>query len=771
MVAKKKDIKSLRKLPKQVRKRDGTLIDFDIDRITSAVSRAMHATGEGAEGDPRFIAHSVAKEIQQIAVEDRDWIPHVEEIQDIVEGELILMNFAKTAKAYILYRQKRAETRKYRREVPQQVRDLALESKKYFRNQLSEFVYYSTYSKWIPDYGRRETWIETVDRYVDFMRENVGEKLTVGEYAEIREHMLSMSVLGSMRLLWSAGVAARATNVAAYNCSFTAPTKWQHFGEILYILACGSGLGFSVERQFTEQLPIISRQKGKKVFTHVVPDSKEGWADSLVLGMQTWSDGGDIIFDYSQVRPAGSRLVTMGGRSSGPDPLRGLLDFTRRKMFENQGRRLTPIHVHDIICKIGEVIVMGGVRRSALISLSDLEEVEMRDAKSGQFYLTNPERSLSNNSAVYNETPSTKDFLREWLALVESNSGERGIFNRAGLKDQMPERRWAVTEDKYADKMGSNPCGEIVLRPQQFCNLSEVVCRPEDTEKTLMDKVRIATILGTYQSTLTKFPYLSKEWKKNCEEERLLGVSMTGQWDSSAVRNATVLARLRKHAIEVNKKYAKRFGISPSTCITCTKPSGNGSQLFDCASGCHPRYAKYYIRRIRIEKHNPLFAMLKDLNVPHSPEVGQTSDTATTYVLEFPMKAPNGAATRHDISAIDHLEYWKILKENFTEHNPSVTIQVERDEWVKVGNWVFENWRKIGGITFLPKSDHVYRLAPYEEITKEEYERRMAVFPEIDFSKIVLYEYDDQTKGAKELACISGTCEIDILPSQTTIGA
>jgi len=405
---------------------------------------------------------------------------------------------------------------------------------------------------------------------------------------------------------------------------------------------------------------------------------------------------------------------------------------------------------------------MGGVRRSALISLSDLDDIEMKEAKNGQFYLTHPERSMANNSVAYNGKPSAEQFLDEWFNLVKGHSGERGIFNRGGLKHQMPVRRWKIFK-KDAGRSGLNPCGEINLKSKQFCNLSEVVVRREDTEKDLMNKVRIATLLGTYQSTLTNFPYLSKEWKKNCEEERLLGVSMTGQWDCSALRNPETMRKLREVAIQTNKKYSRRFGVNESTAITCVKPSGNGSQLFDSASGCHPRYAKYYIRRVRIENHNPLFRMLKDAGVPYHPEVGQPRDSASTYVVEFPIKAPKGAMTRHDIGALDQLAYWKMLKENYTEHNPSTTIQVADDEWINVGNWVYKNWDIVGGIAFLPKSDHVYKLAPYEEISKERYEQMVEHFPEIDFSKIVLYEYDDETTGSKELACVAGTCEVDIL--------
>jgi ribonucleoside-diphosphate reductase alpha chain len=416
--------------------------------------------------------------------------------------------------------------------------------------------------------------------------------------------------------------------------------------------------------------------------------------------------------------------------------------------------------VHDVICKIGEVVVSGGVRRSALISLSDLDDQEMRQAKAGQFWLNNSQRSMANNSAVYNHRPSATQFMEEWLSLAQSGSGERGIFNRAGLKSQLQARRWKVV-DKYAGKAGTNPCGEILMRCKQFCNLSEVVSRAEDTEETLLKKIRIATILGTYQSTLTHFPYLSKDWKKNCEEERLLGVSVTGQWDCPAARNPEVLEKLKKYAVEVNKNYAKRMGINQSTCITCVKPSGTVSQLVDAASGMHPRHAPYYIRRIRISATDRLFHMLKDQKFPYHPEVGQIEGSANTYVLEFPVKAPKGAVFKNDLTALEQLEHWKVIKQNYTEHNPSVTISVGEDEWIEVSNWLYKNWEILGGLSFLPRSDFVYQLAPYEDIDEKKYNELLAKMPAIDFSQIIAYEEEDVTEGAKELACVSGVCEID----------
>lgn len=751
---------------KKIKKRDGTLVKFDPGRISAAVFKAMTASQEGSEQEALMVATAVTKDLQRVARKaDAAFVPSVEEIQNVVEKQLILHNFVNTSKAYILYRQRRSELREERGMIPKEVKELVESSRQYFQNQLSEFVYYTTYSRWLPEQNRREAWVETIDRYIGFMRENLGDKLKDKEYAEIRQYMLEMKTMGSMRLLQFAGLAARNSNVAAYNCSFIAPTTWQDFGEIVYILMCGTGVGFSVEEQSIAQLPIIARQTGERPSKFVIPDSREGWADALVYGMKLWSSGKDVLFDYSLLRPRGARLKTMGGRSSGPDPLRSLLNFTRERMLARQGRRLKTIDAHDIICKIGEVVVAGGVRRSALISLSDLDDVEMRDAKNGQFYLNHPERSMANNSVAYNEKPTMTQFLDEWVNLAKAGSGERGIFNRGGLKAQLPTRRWKVfAKDK--DKSGTNPCGEIILKSKQFCNLSEVVARHNDTEESLMDKVRIATILGTYQATLTNFPYLSPEWKKNCDEEALLGVSITGQWDCPALRSPVLFRKLKEVAVETNRRYAERFGINRSTCITTTKPSGNGSQLFNSSSGMHPRHAPYYIRRVRIESHNPIFKMLKDMGVPYQPEVGHTMESATTFVLEFPIKSPKSMVYRDDLSAIQQLEYWKMVKENYTEHNPSTTVSVGENEWLSVGNWVYENWDMVGGLSFLPRSNHVYRLAPYEEITAEHYEQLIAKFPKIDFSKLVLYERDDTTDVKKELACVSGVCEIDPVSSE-----
>jgi ribonucleoside-diphosphate reductase alpha chain len=754
----------------QVEKRDKTVVAFDISKITNAVNKAMLAVHEGSLENAKSVAQKVEQELKKSATKYDGYIPSVEEIQDMVEKELIKSFYAKTAKAYILYREARSKLRVKGVKVPPEVKALAEESKKYFRNPLGEFVYYRSYSRWIEQEQRRETWIETVNRYMLFMKENLGNKLSDKEYDELRKGILSHEAMPSMRLLQFAGPAARRTNICAYNCSFIAPESFQDLAEIMLISMCGTGVGFSVESRNVQRFPQIMHQTGEKLASYLVPDSKEGWADSLAYGMKAWSEGKDLEFDFSALRPAGARLKTMGGKSSGPDPLKRLLAFTREKMISRQGKRLRNIDIHDIICMIGDCVVSGGVRRSAMISLSELEDEEIRDAKKGAFYVSEPQRMLSNNSAIYNSKPTNSEFLDEWVSLMKSGSGERGIFNRGSLLKTLPERRIKLLKgykgyfdpqgNSIIGPIGTNPCGEIILQSKQFCNLSEVVARKEDTLKSLQRKIRLAAILGTFQSTLTNFPYLSKEWKEHCDHERLLGVSITGQWDSPVVHDPLVLKKLKAEAIKANRTYAKRFGINASSCITCVKPSGTLSQMVDCSSGMHPRHSQYYIRRIRISATDSLFKMLKDQGVPFKPEVGQSMENASTYVLEFPVKAPEGSVFRDNVSAIDQLEHWKKVKMHFTEHNPSVTISVSEEEWIKVANWVYENWDFVGGLSFLPRDNHVYQLAPYEIIDEKKYKELSERLSHIDYSKIITYEKTDELDVKKELACVAGVCEI-----------
>jgi len=746
-------------LIKSVEKRDGTVVPFDIDKIANAIYKAMIASNAGSDLEASMVANKVFADLLKISKRHKNFMPTVEGIQDSVERELMLSDYVETAKAYIIYRQEHTLKRESGVTVDPRVKKLANESKKYFRNALGEFVYYRSYAKWIPEENRRETWVETVDRYVSFMKENLGKKLSEKEYKEVRLAILKQEVMPSMRLMQFSGEATRKTNVCAYNCSYTAPETFEDIAEVMYISMCGTGAGWSVESRNVQKLPQIKMQTGKKEKAFKIPDSKEGWCEALTKGMHVWADGKDIEFDYADIRPAGARLKTMGGKASGPDPLIRLLNFTREIMLSRQGRRLTNLNVHDILCMIGDCVVAGGVRRSAMISLSDLDDDDIRDAKKGQFYLTNPQRSLANNSAVYEQRPNNVEFMEEWIALMKSGSGERGIFNRSGLKNQLPERRLKQFTDEEMPQWGTNPCGEIILQPKQFCNLSEVIARKEDTEASLLKKIKYATILGTYQSTLTYFPFLSKKWQENCEQERLLGVSVTGQWDSPVVRKENVLKKLKAESLRVNKEYAKKFKVTPSTCITCVKPSGTVSQMVDCSSGMHQRHSPYYIRRVRISATDSFFKMLKDQGVPYHPEVGQSMETATTYVLEFPIKSPEGSIYKDDITAIEQLEHWKLVKKNYTEHNPSVTISVGEDEWVAVAHWLYENWEILGGLSFLPRDNHVYQLAPYEACDEKTYKILSKKMQNIDFSKIMTYEKQDGTDVKKELACAGGTCE------------
>lgn len=749
----------------QIQKRDGRIVAFEFEKVVTAIYKAMAASNEGSHDEAMVVAHKVAGEMMRIAKTYKNFLPTVEGCQDEVEKQLMLADYVATAKNYILYRAERAEVRREQGEVPEHVRKLAEESASYFKdNPLGEFVYLRTYAKWIESEQRRETWVETVDRYISFMRENIGDKLTKKEYAELRTAILKQEIMPSMRAMQFAGDAARKCNTCVYNCTYTAPTKLEDFAEIMYLSMMGCGVGFAAESENVQQLPQIMRQSGEKLPTHVIDDSKEGWCDSLTLGLRTWYAGKDIEFDFSAIRPAGARLKTMGGKASGPEPLRSLLGFARERILTRQGRRLRNIDAHDIICKIGECVVAGGVRRTAMISLSDLDDTEIRDAKKGQFYMTDPHRSVANNSAVYMTTPSAAELMDEWVALMKSQTGERGIFNRGSVLKTAPKRRVDFFEKKYGKgnpgQVGCNPCGEIILQSKQFCNLSEVIARSGDTEAALLKKAKLASILGTYQSSLTNFKYISKEWTENCEQERLLGVSITGQWDCPAVRDPKVMRKMRDAAVKTNAAYAKRFGIAPSMAVTAVKPSGTVSQTFNCSSGMHPRHSQYYIRRVRISATDSLFKLMKDQGVPYYPEVGQMMDSANTYVLEFPVKAPDNSKFKDDLSAIDQLDYWKMVKENFTEHNPSTTISVGDDEWIAVVEWVQRNWDIVGGLSFLPRSNHVYRLAPYEAIDKKTYERMAANFPKVDFAKLVIYERTDETDQKKELACVGGTCEI-----------
>jgi ribonucleoside-diphosphate reductase alpha chain len=626
------------------------------------------------------------------------------------------------------------------------------------------FIALSRYARWLPEQNRRENWTETVNRYITFMKDHVVVNHNYASddkiFDEVRDAILNHEVMPSMRALMTAGPALDRDHIASYNCSFIAVDNPRSFDEAMYILMNGTGVGFSVEQKYIDQLPTVAESFYKTETTIIVDDSKLGWSKAFKELIALLYQGQIPNWDVSKVRPSGARLKTFGGRASGPDPLESLFNFSVETFKNAAGRRLKPIEAHDLMCKVGEIVVVGGVRRSALISLSNLDDFEMAKAKSGQWWESNPQRALANNSATYSVKPNTAQFLREWRNLYESKSGERGIYNIESVKKHVASfgRR---DETKLA---GTNPCGEIILRSNEFCNLTEVVIKESDTKESLLNKVRLATILGTWQSTLTDFKYIRKIWKDNCEEERLLGVSLTGIYGNKLTSTPgksleELLASMREHSVETNKKEAEKVGINQSASITCVKPSGTVSQLVGVSSGIHPWYSEYYIRSVRGDTKDPLTQFLKDMGVPNEPDVMKPEHTTVFY---FPQKAPKGAVLTKDLTAIDHLEMWKTYRTHWTEHNPSVTINVHENEWVRVGAWVFDNFDSIGGVSFLPASEHTYKQAPYQEISKEEYQDLFAKMPkDIRWEMISLYETEDGTTGSQELSCTAtGSCEI-----------
>ena len=610
----------------------------------------------------------------------------------------------------------------------------------------------SRYARYLPEENRRETWEETVDRMVNYLSSK--NKGLTKEFKEIREAVLNLEIMPSMRLMMSAGEACERDNIAAYNCSYLAMNNKRAFSEALYILMNGTGVGFSCERQEISKLPAIPDAISNTDDSIVVGDSKLGWAKSFKKLLSSLWEGDIPKIDYSNVRPSGARLKTFGGRASGPEPLKRLFDFVVETFKHAQGRKLTSIEVHDITCMIGEIVVVGGVRRSALISLSNLTDKRMREAKMGAWYNDFAYRGLANNSVAYTEKPDMETFMDEWVSLVKSKSGERGIFNRVAAQVQA-EKQGRVKDLNY----GTNPCSEIILRDKQFCNLTEVVVRANDTKETLTRKVQLATILGTLQSNLTNFQFLSAEWTKNTKEERLLGVSLTGIMDCKITSNPDpiFLEELKHEANKTNKKYAKMLDIEPSKSITCVKPSGTVSQLVDSASGIHTRHSPYYIRTIRMDKKDSIYQFLKDKGVQVEDEQFRPDSTA---VFSFPIKAPLGAITRDDKNAIEQLENWLVYQRHWCNHKPSVTISVKDSEWMAVGAWVWKYFDEISGISFLPHSDHSYVQAPYQECTKEEYQDLLKKTPR-DVDWLSFKEEEDNTEGSQTLACsAAGGCEI-----------
>ena len=636
------------------------------------------------------------------------------------------------------------------------------------------FIHLSRYSRWLPNENRRETWHETVKRYFDFFEEHLLEqhnyKVSKKEREDLETAVSNLEIMPSMRALMTAGEALKRDNVAGYNCSFASSGRVRAFDEILYILMCGTGVGFSVERDFLNKLPTIAEEFEASDTTIVVQDSKMGWAKAY-KELTSLLIGGQIPkWDVSKVRPAGARLKTFGGRASGPQPLDDLFTFTVEAYQRAAGRKLTSIECHDIICKIAEIVVVGGVRRSALISLSSLTDERMRDAKHGQWWVSDAQRALSNNSVAYKEKPEIGTFMEEWLSLYKSKSGERGIFNRDAAKKQTEkanEFRSSLGGDyKHREvdhEFGTNPCSEIILRDKEFCNLTEIVVRGNDTKESLARKVRLATILGTWQSTLTNFKYLSSEWERNCKEERLLGVSMTGIMDSELTNGKKgnlekLLTELKTQAIVQNKMSAKKIGINESVAITCVKPSGTVSQLVDAASGIHARHNPYYIRTVRADVKDPLCIFMKEKGFPCEPDVMKPEHT---MVFSFPMKTPKNAVFRTDMTALEQLNLWLTYQRSWCEHKPSVTISVKENEWMEVGAWVWEHFDEVSGVSFLPFSDHTYKQAPYQDCTEEEYKELLKALPkDIDWAELGDYEKEDNTAGTQTFACSGNSCEV-----------
>ena len=626
----------------------------------------------------------------------------------------------------------------------------------YLPSDYQAFIHTSRYARWIEEEGRRETWAETVDRY---MTNVVGDKVKPEVRKEIEEAILNLEVMPSMRSLMTAGEALARDNTAGYNCSYTPIDHPRCFDEVLYILLNGTGVGFSVEEQFVNKLQGIPHTLYESGNIIVVSDSKEGWANAYRQLIEQLFEGKIPKFNVSRVRPAGARLKTFGGRASGPQPLVDLFDHTIVTFQKAAGRNLTPKEVHSIMTKIGEVVVVGGVRRSAMISLSDLDDIQMREAKMGEWWNDNPHFALANNSVAYSGKPDPVTFIAEWSSLIDSGSGERGIFNRKAVQDRCLAEGKRDPEVQY----GTNPCSEIVLAPHQFCNLTEVCVRQGDTMDAICRKLRLASILGTIQATFTHFPYLRPIWKETTEKEALLGVSMTGIMDNALTNGKkpnldTRLKMFRKIAIDTNEYYAKRLGINQAAAVTAVKPSGTVSQLCDTASGIHARYADFYIRTVRGDNKDPLTQFMIDQGIPNEPCVMKPDQTT---VFSFPMKSPNGSVTRWDMSAVDQLFMWLMYQRHFTCHKPSVTIDVMEEEWVGVGAWVYDHFDEMSGVSFLPRTEHTYQQAPYQDCSEMEYEEALKKMPSrIDWSKLTDYEKEDTTKGSQTMACVGGVCEL-----------
>lgn len=741
----------------KVVKRSGEVVAFDIARIQRALFACMTKDLSYVPVRATELAAQIAQHVYNTLCFEKSAID-IELVQNRVESQLMAYGCYDVAKKYILFRAKKQKLREDA-EISEEVVAAFKTNDLRFAKDIQKFQALDKFARYDHTLGRRETWVETVTRVMTYFKwhsANEGHEIDVEHWQQLEGDLLNLKSSPSMRCVQMAGPALERCQVGVYNCSFQFLQSTTDLAEELYILMQGTGVGFSVEQEYAvEKFPRVKRQKKDvEVLTHVVADTTEGWCDAYKLGLDTWWSGHDVTFDYSLIREAGAPLKIKGGKASGPGPLKDLMAFARKRILERQGKSLSSLDLYDINCYAHRIVRMGGVRRASGIALTDLDDREMRDCKSGEFWARNEQRNQANNSAVYSEKPTALVWMEEWLALARSGSGERGIFNRGALKSQFPKRR-----KMRGIQFGTNPCGEIILRHKQFCNLSIAVIRPEDTFREIEAKVVSATIWGTLQSTMTNYRYIGEEWKQNSEEERLLGVDLLGFLDhpffQDAEKGAAVCQLLQAKVLETNEKWAKMLGIPASAATTCIKPSGDSSVFFDTTAGFKGHHGKYYVRRTRSASTNPVAMMLKDEGVPCFADYDGNG-----VVLEWPMKAPEGGVLLEAQTALSQLEKWKMFKLNWTEHNPSVTIYVRPEEWLDVGKWVYDHWDIVGGLSFLPYDGGVYPLAPYEAISEEDYNQRVAAFPEINWAKLVRYEKSDMTDLHQQVACTGGSCEI-----------
>lgn len=747
--------------PEMITKRDGRQVPFDLSRIVVAVGKCLRSTMSDALVDLDAVAKDTADSVVRVLSGRFVYgaaAPHVEQVQDVVETILMGTGFHEAARHYVLYRAEHARLRA-ERDVSPEVRAAFAESSACLADDpLRVFQYFDKYARFDHGKGRRETWPETVDRSLDYLAELAAGRLDAGMpdvWDRLRKAIVHQDAMPSMRLLAMAGAAARRQNASIYNCTYLPLRDLRAFEEILLLSMAGCGVGFSVEGQYVYELPFVRRQGGRRAAV-VVEDSTEGWGAALLESLQLFFDGADVDLDTSRVRPAGAALLTKGGRASGPGPLRTMIETIRGVVLRRQGAMLRPIDAHDIACAVGLAAVSGGMRRTAMISLFDHDDEEMLHAKDGDFPNI---RWNANNSAVWPSNITQAQVMGQMLSMARDRRGEPGIFNRDAATRLRPGRRAARDVGGIVPVYGTNPCGEIILRPYEMCNLSIAVSRAGDNFAALAAKVEAATIIGTIQSLATHFPGLRPDWARNCELERLLGVDLTAPMDCAAARDPEVLRQLRGVAERVNAETAALLGIAPSAAITCNKPGGNSSAFLGCASGIHGRWSKYQIKRCRVSAHSPTYQVLRDAAVPMTPENGQAADTADTWVVAIPVAAPEGAILRDDLSAIDQCEAWLRAKLNWTEHNPSCTIYYRDDELLPLTAWVWEHRDAIGGLSFFPRDGANYDQPPNEEIDRETYDRMVAAFPRIDWSKLVRYERFDTTTASAEVACVAGACE------------